>query len=110
MALYALVGGHLPHLVPNEVQAYCLGNTALVDVESVLVADIVDLIVTIDDAQGSRTACAGLCGVIMKRSANREILKMLVEAHLVVAPLRMRAHVDSPLVRAYVRAHCSCNE
>ena len=107
-ALYALIGGHLPHLVADTVREYCLCTMSLTDVEGVLLADIGAQVEAVDRILGSGSACIGLCGVAAKVWPKAGVLDALLKNHLVIAALKKGVYVDSQMVRAYVNARCSC--
>ena len=109
-ALYALIGGHLPHLVTDTVHAYCRGTLTLADVEGELLADIGAQMDDIDRVLGAGSACRGLCGVETKVWPTPEVLDVLLKKHLVVAALRRGVHLGSQLVRAVAIARCSCKQ
>ena len=72
-ALYALVSGHLPHLVKSAVEDYCAGSAALADVEDELLRDIEYQFWVVDLVQGVGSACAGL-GNVERRELARSPL------------------------------------
>ena len=109
-ALYALVGGHLPHLVAQTVGDYCRGTASLAAVEDVLVADIVAQVEAVDRELGVGSGCGGLCGVTAKAWPKPAVLDALVKKHLVLAALKKGVFVESQMVRAFVHARCACNQ
>jgi len=109
-ALYALIGGHLPHLVTDTVHEYCRGTLTLADVEGELLADIGAQMEAVDRVLGAGSACSGLCGVETKVWPTPEVLDVLLKKHLVVAALKRGVHLGSQLVRAFAIARCSCKQ
>ena len=108
--LYALIGGHLPHLVTDTVRDYCRGTLSLADVQDELFADIGARVKAVDRVLGSGTACSGLCGVLTEFWPKPGVLDILLKEHLVVAALTKGVYVDSQTARAYVDAHCGCSK
>jgi hypothetical protein len=107
-ALYALIGGHLPHLVSRTVSNYCRGAISLTGLESELFAKIGAQVEAVDRILGIGSACNGLCGVLTKVWTKPEVLDVLLKKHLVIAVLQKGIYVDSQIVRAFVNAHCEC--
>jgi len=109
-ALYALVGGHLPHLSSAGIKGACLGTVSASDAVSRLREGIDEQLKAVDDALGGAAgaACAGLCGVATKVRPTPAVLEALVTEHLVVATLRKGVLVESRLVLAHANATCSC--
>lgn len=107
-SLYALTGGHLPHLDSLRVFDYCRGATALSDVKGELFADIGGQLEAIDGALGDGEACGGLCSVMYKSLPSPAVLNALVQDHIVVASLRRGNFVESSALRAYATERCSC--
>ena len=107
-ALYALVGGHLPHLVTDTAREYCRGTLALSDENGVLFADIDAQVEAVDRVLGTGSACRGLCGVQTKDWPKPGVLDMLLKEHLVVAALRKGIFLDSKLVISFADARCHC--
>jgi hypothetical protein len=109
-ALYALIGGHLPHLVSDTALEYCRGSISLADVKGVLLADIGRKVKDVDDLLGlGGSACDGLIGVMTEVRPKPEVLNALLKEHLVVGSLRKRYYVDSQMVRTFVDARCARN-
>lgn len=107
-ALYALVGGHLPHLVTDTAREYCRGTLALSDVNGVLFADIDAQVEAVDRVLGTGSTCRGLCGVQTKDWPKPGVLDMLLREHLVMAALRKGIFLDSKLVISFADARCHC--
>ena len=106
VALYAFIGGHLPHLLSDTVFDYCRGTLSLAGVESTLFAKIGKHVENVDRIL--RSACDGLCGVMTKAWPEPEVLDVLLKEHLVIALLEGGVYVDSQVVRAFVNARCTC--
>ena len=108
-ALFALVGGHLPHLLlTDSVRDYCLGTLALPEVEAALVSDIDAQVEDVDRLLGAGSACAGLCGVLARTWPKPDVLGALLRKHLIVAVLKKGVRVESRLVGAFAAAKCGC--
>ena len=131
-ALFALIGGHLPHLLSGAARDYCLGATTLPELEAELSAGLSAQLNAVDDAlegalsasqsgivlfedidarlRSRWTACAGLCSVLSS-SAPRpaaDVIGRLASEHLVVASLERGKYVGSKLARAVAAARCQC--
>jgi len=109
-ALDAVVGGHLPHLISDDVDDYCRGVRPLAGVQGTLLALLGAEARAVDRVLGSGSACRGLCGVEAEAWPTPELLDALLKKHLVVAALKRGVLVESRLVRAYVNASCSCGQ
>jgi hypothetical protein len=107
-ALDAVVGGHLPHLISDDVDDYCRGVRPLAGVQGTLLALLGAEARAVDRLLGSGSACRGLCGVEAEAWPTPELLDALLKKHLVVAALKRGVLIESRLVRAYVNASCSC--
>ena len=107
-ALYALIGGHLPHLVSGTVRSYCSGKSDLAGVEGALLADIDAQIKAVDRAHRGKAACAALCGVLTEQWPEPGLLDALLKKRLAVAALRKGVFVASQMVRAYADLRCHC--
>ena len=110
LALYALIGGHLPSLIASTTLFYCHGTISLADAEGALFAEIGARAKAVDRVLGAGSACGGLCGVLAETWPNPEVLDLLLKKHLVVAALKKGIFVDSQLVKAYVNIRCGCNK
>jgi hypothetical protein len=106
-SVYALAGGHLPHLVSDMVLDYCRGLAALSEVEAALIADIGAKAEAVDRQLGACSACAGLGGVAEKAWPAPELLAALVREHLVVAALRSGYYIGSQAARTYAATRCA---
>lgn len=107
-ALYALVGGHLPHLVSDSVAEYCAEAASLAEVEGEVAAEIDAQVTALDRVRGGKPACRALCGVLAQEWPEPDVLSLLLRKHLVVAALKGGVHVESRAVRAYAASRCSC--
>lgn len=110
LALYALVGGHLPYLVSDSVRDYCRSRITLPDVEGVLFAGIGGQLQAVNRAFGSRAACTALCGVFFEDWPKPVVLEMLLKEHLIVAALTRGVSIESQAIRSYVHAKCTCRQ
>jgi len=108
-AVHALVGGHLPHLLADEVGDYCRGEAALADVEGALRADIRRRVDVVEWSLGPGSACSGLCAATPESDAwaKPAVLDALAKLHLVSAGMNDVA-IESKLVLEFANASCAC--
>ena len=112
-SVYAHLGGHLPHLMEEEVRLFCEGaldEGGLVAAFSALVRDRLRSVEWQLGCGAGSCACAVACAVLREEWGSSLLTSarpLLLAEHLIRFSLKSRVHViDAPFVRSYLQLNC----